>query len=82
VLGLMVGVELNSGELAKTAVKKMMERGVIINRTHETVLRFLPPYVIGKAHVDEVIEKLDSVLEEEDKTNTKAHSGARRSVAN
>ena len=82
VLGLMVGVELNSGELAKAAVKKMMERGVIINRTHETVLRFLPPYVIGKAHVDEVIEKLDSVLEEQGQTHTKAHAGARRSVAN
>src|SRR5579859_196931 len=82
VLGLMVGVELNSGELAKTAVRKMMERGVIINRTHETVLRFLPPYIIGKSHVDEVVEKLDSVLEEEGKINTKAHSGARRSVAN
>ncbi len=82
VLGLMVGVELNSGELAKTAVKKMMERGVIINRTHETVLRFLPPYVIGKAHVDEVIEKLDSVLEEQGQTHTRAHAGARRSVAN
>ena len=82
VLGLMVGVELNSSELAKTTVKKMMERGVIINRTHEKVLRFLPPYVIGKAHVDEVVEKLDSVLEEEGQGNTKAHAGARRSVAN
>ena len=82
VQGLMVGVELNSGELAKAAVKKMMERGVIINRTHETVLRFLPPYVIGKAHVNEVIEKLDLVLEEQGQTHTKAHAGARRSVAN
>jgi acetylornithine aminotransferase/acetylornithine/N-succinyldiaminopimelate aminotransferase len=82
VLGLMVGVELNSADLAKAAVKKMMEGGVIINRTHDVVLRFLPPYVIGKAHVDEVIEKLDSVLEEQQKTQTKAHAGARRSVAN
>jgi acetylornithine/N-succinyldiaminopimelate aminotransferase len=82
VLGLMAGVELNSSELAKTTVKKMMERGVIINRTHENVLRFLPPYVIGKAHVDEVIKKLDSVLQEEGKINTKAQAGARRSIAN
>jgi acetylornithine/N-succinyldiaminopimelate aminotransferase len=82
VLGLMVGVELNSSELAKAAVKKMMERGVIINRTHENVLRFLPPYVIGKSHVDEVIEKLDAVLKEQGQINIKAQSGARRSVAN
>jgi acetylornithine aminotransferase/acetylornithine/N-succinyldiaminopimelate aminotransferase len=82
VFGLMVGVELNSADLAKATVKKMMERGVVINRTHDTVLRFLPPYVIGKAHIDEVMKKLDSVLEEQQKTHTKAHAGTRRSVAN
>ena len=82
VMGLMVGVELDSADLAKAAVKKMMERGVIINRTHDTVLRFLPPYVIGKAHVDEVIKKLDSVLEEQQKTHTRAQARAPRSVAN
>lgn len=88
VLGLMVGVELDSADLAKAAVKKMMERGVIINRTHDTVLRFLPPYVITKAHVDEVIEKLDLVLQEEKgeihtkaKVNTQAQAKSRRSVA-
>jgi acetylornithine aminotransferase/acetylornithine/N-succinyldiaminopimelate aminotransferase len=34
----------------------------LINRTHETVLRFLPPYIIEKRHIDEVIEALDSAL--------------------
>lgn len=81
VLGLMVGVQLNSSDLAKAAVNKMMERGVIINRTHETVLRFLPPFVIGKAHVDEVLEKLDGVLEEGVQTNAKTQPKSRRSVA-
>lgn len=82
VLGLMVGMELDSSDLAKAAVNKMMERGIIINRTHETVLRFLPPYVIRKAHVDEVLEKLDAVLEEGVQANAKTEARSRRSVAN
>jgi acetylornithine aminotransferase/acetylornithine/N-succinyldiaminopimelate aminotransferase len=44
-------------------MKQMLERGVIINRTHDTVLRFLPPYIIEREHVDEVISKLDEVLQ-------------------
>jgi acetylornithine/N-succinyldiaminopimelate aminotransferase len=61
-MGLMVAAELNSAELAKTAVRQMLEKGIIINRTHETVLRFLPPFVIGKEHVDQVVAALDEIL--------------------
>lgn len=61
-LGLMIAAELNSADLAKTAVRQMLERGIIINRTHETVLRFLPPFVIGKEHVDQVVSALDEIL--------------------
>jgi acetylornithine/N-succinyldiaminopimelate aminotransferase len=60
--GLMLAAELNSGDVAKEAVKQMLSRGVIINRTHDTVLRFLPPYIVTKTHVDEVVEKLDATL--------------------
>ena len=38
------------------------EKRILINRTHETVLRFLPPYIIQEKHVDEVIRALDSAL--------------------
>ena len=41
VLGLMAALELDSADLAKTVVKQMLERGIIINRTHETALRIL-----------------------------------------
>ena len=27
-------------------------KGIVINRTHETVLRFLPPYIIERKHVE------------------------------
>lgn len=61
-LGLMVGIELNSIDLAKGAVRQMLEKGIIINRTHDTVLRFLPPFVIEKKHVDQVVTALDEIL--------------------
>lgn len=60
--GLMLGAELGSADLAKAVVREMLARGVIINRTHDKVLRFLPPYIIEKKHVDELIGTLDAVL--------------------
>jgi acetylornithine/N-succinyldiaminopimelate aminotransferase len=62
--GLMQAVELDSPELAKAVAKQLLQEGIIINRTHETVLRFLPPYVIQKKHVDQVIKALDAALQE------------------
>jgi acetylornithine aminotransferase/acetylornithine/N-succinyldiaminopimelate aminotransferase len=61
--GLMQAVELDSADLAKAVLKKLLAGGIIINRTHETVLRFLPPYIIQKKHVDQVIAALDRALD-------------------
>ncbi len=61
--GLMLGVDLDSAETAKAVAKELLEKGIIINRTHDTVLRFLPPYIIQKKHVDEVIAALDKALQ-------------------
>jgi acetylornithine/N-succinyldiaminopimelate aminotransferase len=61
-LGLMLGLELNSTDLAQRVATQMMERRIIINRTSETVLRFLPPYILEKHHVEEAINALDDIL--------------------
>lgn len=61
-LGIMVGMELESADLAKGVVQKMLEDGTILNRTDETVVRFLPPFIIGRRHVDLVIDGLDQAL--------------------
>ena len=61
-MGLMLGLEIDQADTAKSAVQQLLDRGILINRTHETVLRFLPPYVIQKKHVDEVIGALDVAL--------------------
>ena len=60
--GLMQAVELDSPELAKAVAKQLLQEGIIINRTHETVLRFLPPYVIENRHVDQLVKALDAAL--------------------
>jgi len=60
--GLMQAVELDSPDLAKAVTKRLLQEGIIINRTHETVLRFLPPYLIQKNHVDLVVKALDAAL--------------------
>ena len=73
-LGLMVAIELHSADLAKAAVPAMLERGVIINRTHETALRFLPPYTIRKKHIDEVVNALEAVLKNLQQTQLKSQA--------
>lgn len=60
--GLMLAAELESAELAKHALNAMMERHIVGNRTSETVLRFLPPYILGKEHVDITVDALDEIL--------------------
>lgn len=61
-MGLMLGVELSNAEAAKHVVAEMMERHILINRTSETVLRFLPPYIIERKHVDQTVQMLDEIL--------------------
>ncbi len=61
-MGLMLGMEMDSADAAKFIVSQLMQHGVLINRTHETVLRFLPPYIIERKHVDRVIRELDAAL--------------------
>ena len=64
-MGLMLAMELNSADLARQVVAKMLERRILINRTSETVLRFLPPYIMGREHVDRAVSALDEILSED-----------------
>jgi acetylornithine/N-succinyldiaminopimelate aminotransferase len=61
-LGLMIGVELESADAAKAVFAQMLERGIIVNRTDETVIRLLPPFIIQKKHIDHAIRELDRAL--------------------
>jgi len=58
--GLMIGVELDIP--GKQIVLDALEEGLLINCTHETVLRMLPPYILTEQDVDRAIRVLDKVL--------------------
>ena len=62
--GLMLAAELDSAELAKLTVAEMLKRGILINCTSDTVLRFLPAYILEREHVDMAIEALDEIFTE------------------
>jgi acetylornithine/LysW-gamma-L-lysine aminotransferase len=59
-LGLMVGVELK--EKVQPHLVALMERGVLALPAGKTVLRLLPPLVIGYTDLDTVVDKLAEVL--------------------
>ena len=61
-IGLMLGAELNSADLAKQVAAQLMDRHIIVNRTSETVLRFLPPFILERKHVETAIKALDEIV--------------------
>jgi acetylornithine/succinyldiaminopimelate/putrescine aminotransferase len=58
--GLMWGLELTRD--AGAVVPAGLERGVVVNRTAETVVRLLPPLVITETEIDEALGRLDAAL--------------------
>ncbi len=60
--GLMLGLELNIP--AKWVVPAAQEQGLLINVTAGNIVRFLPPYVIERRHVDQAFTALDKVFEQ------------------
>jgi acetylornithine aminotransferase/acetylornithine/N-succinyldiaminopimelate aminotransferase len=62
--GLMVAAELDSADLAKLTVAEMLKRRILINCTSDTVLRFLPPYIVQLSHIDTAIAALDEIFVE------------------
>jgi acetylornithine aminotransferase/acetylornithine/N-succinyldiaminopimelate aminotransferase len=60
--GLMVGMELESADLAKQVFQQMLKLGTIVNRTDESVIRLLPPFIIKKKHIDTAVRQFDQVL--------------------
>jgi len=61
-IGLMIGVQLTApgGEI----VDKCLAKGLRINCTNDTVLRFMPAMIVTKEQIDEAISILDDVMSE------------------
>src|SRR5271168_2201186 len=62
--GLMIAAEVDSADLGKYTVAEMLKRHILINCTSDTVLRFLPPYILERVHVDTAIAALDEIFTE------------------
>ncbi len=62
-VGLMVGVEVGP-EFAGEVVKAARKRGLIINTAGGHTLRFVPPLVVTRQHVDDALEILGAALAE------------------
>ncbi|WP_177214704.1 aspartate aminotransferase family protein [Anaeromicropila populeti] len=58
--GLMQGLEFNKP--VSEVVKKALENGLILVSAGTNIIRFVPPLVITKEHVDEMIDKLKASI--------------------
>jgi len=61
-IGLMIGMELTIA--AGDIVKKALAKGLLLNVAQDRVLRFVPPLVVTKQEIDEMISILTGILEE------------------
>ncbi len=61
-IGLMIGMSLTIP--GADIVKKGHERGVLLNVVHDTVLRFVPPLIVTKQEVRQMITILDGIFAE------------------
>jgi len=61
-VGLMIGLSLSIP--GAEIVKKGHERGVLLNVTHDTVLRFVPALVVTRQEIDAMIAILDGIFAE------------------
>ena len=59
--GLMVGVELKE-TIARDVADKMFKKRILIGVSGDYTLRFLPPLIVEKEHIDRVVETLKEVL--------------------
>lgn len=60
--GLMLAVELDRP--SRSLAMQALERGLIINSTHDTALRFLPPLIVDTKLVDQACQTLDALFTE------------------
>jgi acetylornithine/N-succinyldiaminopimelate aminotransferase len=77
--GLILGIDLSIE--GAPLVKDALRRGLVINCTHEHILRLLPPFVISRRDVAEFLGKFERVLATAAKTARPSPSAASRAEA-
>lgn len=59
-IGLMIGLEIK--ENRDIILKKLQDERILAIPAGESVVRFLPPYIIEKKHVDQTVKALEKIL--------------------
>lgn len=62
-VGLFVGMEMESEEIANKIYKAMLDAGFVLNVAGHKVMRFVPPLIITKEQIDTMITELKKVVE-------------------
>jgi acetylornithine aminotransferase/acetylornithine/N-succinyldiaminopimelate aminotransferase len=78
--GLMLGVDLAVD--GAPYVVQALRRGLLINCTHDHILRLLPPFIIRRRDVAEFLEKFETVLARTPKPASKPSVAGAKKVAN
>lgn len=60
--GLMIGMEMTIP--GQPFVEKCLEKGAVINCTHDNVLRFVPPLIVEREDIDRLVQMLDELFQE------------------
>jgi acetylornithine/succinyldiaminopimelate/putrescine aminotransferase len=58
----MLGIELSKD--GQPVVDQLQEKGFLVNCTHTTVLRFLPPFIVTREQCDALVGALRRVFVE------------------
>lgn len=63
--GLFAGIELHRNMAsAGTAIRRLLQAGVLTKDTHRNTIRFAPPLIIDESQVDWAVDRLTEVLDE------------------
>jgi acetylornithine/N-succinyldiaminopimelate aminotransferase len=58
--GLMLALDLNVP--SRSFADAALQEGVLFNSTHDTTLRFLPPFIVEEKHIDKAVKVLKKLL--------------------
>lgn len=62
-LGLMIGVQLKSPKAVEIRLK-LMEKGFLVGNVGDSILRLLPPLIVGRQDIDQLAEAFEAILSE------------------
>mgnify|MGYP000137831238 CR=1 FL=1 len=60
--GLMLGILTKDGDKADKVVEEARKEGFLINCTSKKILRFIPPLVIERKHIDRLVGELKEIM--------------------